>query len=188
MLRRDSSSSAGARDADERLSVVRTSVRQGRVQIGAGERGIRARPAELERGDPSHTLPIGKLMGIPRHSKLGLKAHGVTTCGQLLAFADSPDRQAMLARASGIELDELKMVIDRADMARVNGIGWMFGLMLENLGIRRVADLAMQEPEELHLRLAEQNRERRLARRSPTLEEVTRWIAQARDLWSSPAH
>ncbi len=180
--------SAGARRADDRHSVARTGERQGRAHIGGDEEALRAGRAELERNDPAHTLPIGKLMGIPRHSKLGLKAHGVTTCGQLLALADSPDRQAVLARASGIELDELQMVIDRADMARVNGIGWMFGLMLENLGIRTVAVLAMQEPDDLHRRLADQNRERRLARRSPTLEEVTRWIAQARDLWSGPAH
>jgi predicted flap endonuclease-1-like 5' DNA nuclease len=139
-------------------------------------------------GELSHTLPIGKLMGISRQSKLGLKAHGVTTCGQLLALAERPERQEELAHVSGIAPDELRIVINRADMARVNGIGWMFGMMLESLGVQTVGDLARREPEELHEQLAGQNKERRMARRSPTLDEVTRWIAQARKLMSAPAH
>jgi hypothetical protein len=67
-------------------------------------------------------------------------------------------------------------------MARVNGVGSVFGLMLEELGILDVASLARQEPAALHERLRAYNQEQRLARRSPTPEEVSDWIAQARRL------
>ena len=55
-------------------------------------------------------------------------------------------------------------------------------LMLEELGIHDVETLAAQEPEALHDKLREYNRRERLARRSPTPEEVSDWVAQARRL------
>ena len=42
--------------------------------------------------------------------------------------------------------------------------------------------LAARDPAELHARLSAHNREERLARRSPTPEEVRDWVAQARSL------
>jgi predicted flap endonuclease-1-like 5' DNA nuclease len=67
-------------------------------------------------------------------------------------------------------------------MARVNGIGTVFGLMLEELGIKEVAALAAQDPRELHARLRRYNEQERLARRSPTPEEVADWVEQAKVL------
>ena len=42
--------------------------------------------------------------------------------------------------------------------------------------------LARQEPTALHRRLVAVNGRERLARRAPTLEEVTGWVGQARTL------
>ncbi len=182
VLGRSGSSSAGIRRYERTPSTFRAGKSRGGIALGTGQELPGSRKDAPPREGASHTLPIGKLMGIPRHSRLGLKANGITTCGQLLAFADKPERRVRLARASGITSEELTIVIDRADMARVNGIGWMFGMMLESLGVRTVAGLARREPGELHALLKEQNTEHRLARRSPTLEEVGLWVAQARTL------
>jgi hypothetical protein len=54
--------------------------------------------------------------------------------------------------------------------------------MLEDLGVRDVSALARQDPVALHQRLKELNTEERLARRSPTPEEVADWVGQARAL------
>ena len=67
-------------------------------------------------------------------------------------------------------------------MARVNGIGAVFGMMLEELGIMDVPALAAADPGLLHGRLRSYNEQERIARRSPTPEEVESWVAQARRL------
>ena len=67
-------------------------------------------------------------------------------------------------------------------MARVNGIGQVFGQMLRELGIFDVESLAILDPERLHEQLRQYNDRERLARRSPTPEEVSDWLRQARDL------
>ncbi len=139
------------------------------------------RPAQGLARD-AYNLPISKLYGVPTRVRLALKVQRITTGPQLLAAAGSAvDRQALAARAR-IDLDQLEELVSRADMARVNGIGVVFGLMLEQLGVRRVADLAACDPGELHRRLRDHNQAERLARRSPTPEEVTVWVTQARAL------
>jgi predicted flap endonuclease-1-like 5' DNA nuclease len=142
----------------------------------------RSAEAAVGPGTPSYTLPISKLRGVPFQVRVALKVRRITTCSQLLtAAALFEDRQA-LARATKIAPEILTDLVQRADMARVNGVGAVFGLMLEELGIHDVEGLAAQDPETLHEKLREYNRQERLARRSPTPEEVTDWIEQARRL------
>ena len=141
----------------------------------------------LPQGGPSgliggYALPISKLHQVPYRARLALKVHRITTCQRLLAAAGSAAGRAALARAAQIEPAVLDMLVRRADMARVNGIGVVFGLMLEDLDVHDVESLAGCDPPELHERLRQYNRSERLARRSPTPEEVAAWVAQARSL------
>ncbi len=127
-------------------------------------------------------LPLAKLRQVPPLLKAALKARSITTCDQLLAVAGQFDDRAALARATRIALDPLTELVRRADLARVKGVGTVFGRMLEDLGIGDVAKLAHQKPGRLHERLHRYNAASQLARRSPTADEVTDWIAQARQL------
>src|SRR5690348_10411921 len=119
-------------------------------------------------------LPVGKLRGLTLPVRAALKRHRVTTCGQLLRAAGG-DRDR-LAGEVGIDPEELLAPVRRADLARVAGIGTVFGLMLEELGVRDVPALAARDPAGLHARLSAHKREERLARRSPTPEEVEGWV------------
>jgi predicted flap endonuclease-1-like 5' DNA nuclease len=136
-------------------------------------------PAESLTG---YTLPISKLRGVPFQARVALKVRRITTCSQLLAAASAFPERTALAQAARLPVELLTEIVQRADMARVNGVGTVFGLMLEELGIHDVGALAAQEPDTLHERLRRYNREERLARRSPTPEEVSDWVAQARRL------
>jgi predicted flap endonuclease-1-like 5' DNA nuclease len=129
-----------------------------------------------------YSLPISKLRGVPSQTRALLKRRRVTTCAQLLHAAGRAEDRARLAREAGVSPDALLELVLRADMARVNGVGTVFGLMLEDLGIRDVPTLAAREPAELYERLRGYNQEERLARRSPTPEEVADWVGQARAL------
>jgi predicted flap endonuclease-1-like 5' DNA nuclease len=128
------------------------------------------------------SLPISKLRGVPQRVRVALKTRRITSCGQLLHAAGKAELRANLAEATGIDPELLTILVQRADMTRVSGVGAIFGLMLEDLGVRDVQTLAAQDPVELHRRLREYNQRVRLARRSPTPEEVADWVAQARRL------
>jgi len=127
-------------------------------------------------------LPLSKLRGLALPVRAALKRRGITTCGRLLRAAGPAGDRARLAAGTGIDPEELLALVRRADLARVDGIGVVFGLMLEDLDVHDVPALAAQDPAELHARLSRHNREERIARRSPTPEEVRDWVAQARAL------
>ena len=127
-------------------------------------------------------LPLAKLRQVPPLLKAALKARSITTCDQLLAVAGRFDDRAALARAARIALDPLTELVRQADLARVKGVGTVFGRMLEDLGIGDVAKLAHQKSGRLHERLHRYNVASQLARRSPTADEVADWITQARQL------
>lgn len=126
-----------------------------------------------------HPLPVSKLRGVPQTARVRLKSLRITTCGQLLAAAATPASRERLAAATGIDADLLLQLVRRADLARINGVGTVFGLMLEALGVDDVSRLARQEPSELHQALRSFNQAERLARRSPTPEEVAEWVEAA---------
>ena len=127
-------------------------------------------------------LPVSKLRGLTLPVRAALKRRGIATCGRLLrAAGDAGDRDRLAAEA-GIDPDALLTLVRQADLARVDGIGTVFGLMLEDLGVADVAALAAQDPAWLHARLRRYNEQERLARRSPTPGEVEGWVAQARAL------
>jgi nucleotidyltransferase/DNA polymerase involved in DNA repair len=138
--------------------------------------------APLASAAACYPLPISKLRGVPFQVRVALKVRRITTCSQLLTAAALVEDREALARATRIAPEILTDLVRRADMARVNGVGAVFGLMLEELGIHDVAKLAAQDPEALHEQLRQYNRSERLARRSPTPEEVADWVEQARRL------
>ena len=127
-------------------------------------------------------MPISKLRGVPHQLRVALKTRKITNCGQLLEAASSAEKRAKLGRSLGLDPDLLVRIVQRADLARIDGIGAVFGMMLEELGIMDVADVQQQEPEPLHNALDRYNKTERLARRSPTPEEVESWVTQARKL------
>ena len=131
---------------------------------------------------PAWSLPISKLRGVPQTARVRLKSRRITNCGQILEAAAVVGRRQALAQATGISLEILEAIVRRADMSRVNGIGAVFGMILEDLDIFDVAALARQDPLRLHTQLRDYNQQERIARRSPTPEEIEDWVHQARAL------
>ena len=73
--------------------------------------------------------------------------------------------------------------INRADLARVKGIGEEYADLLELAGVDTVPELAQRSPTNLHQKIQEvaaQNKN--VVRRVPSESEVTNWVAQAKEL------
>jgi hypothetical protein len=58
----------------------------------------------------------------------------------------------------------------------------VFSDLLENAGVDTVKELATRNAANLHAKLLETNAAMQLTQRMPTAEQVTDWIAQAKEL------
>lgn len=128
------------------------------------------------------SLHISKLRGVGVQVRARLKLRGINYAEQMLLEASTPDKRRELERATGLDAAVVERLARRADLARVKGIGVVFADMLEAVGVDHVEPLRRADPAELHGRLREYNQAERLARRSPTPEEVEDWVGQARAL------
>lgn len=128
------------------------------------------------------SLPISKLRGVPLRTRVVLKSRRITSCKQLMDAAGDADRRGRLAETTGIDRDLLLLLTQRADMSRLSGVGAVFGLMLEEVGVHDVPSLASKDADALFESLRDYNQRERLARRSPTRDEVEHWIEQAKAL------
>ena len=81
----------------------------------------------------------------------------------------------------GVEAPVILELANRADLARVKGIGKVFSDLLEQAGVDSVKELANWRPDHLHAKLVEVNTQK-LAGRAPNLKVVEKWVAQAQKL------
>lgn len=128
------------------------------------------------------TVPINKLRGISDELKAKLKEQGLGHSGRILeATRDTASRKA-LAGQMGVEPQTMLELANRADLARVRGIGGVYSDLLENAGVDTIKELATRRPDNLHAKLLEINTQMKLTKRPPTLKAVEDWVAQAKEL------
>lgn len=146
------------------------------------EKGPAPLRAEGEGSDRRLDLPLARLRGLSAGLRGVLESRSIVRCRELLEAAGPAEARARLAREGGIEPGRLLALVRRADMARIDGLGVVFGLMLEELGVAGPAALAGADPAALHRGLHALNGRERIARRAPTRDEVESWVRRAREL------
>jgi predicted flap endonuclease-1-like 5' DNA nuclease len=107
---------------------------------------------------------------------------GIATTEALLEQGGTPQGRKALAEKTGISGKRLLNWINRADLARVKGIGEEYADLLEVAGVDTVPELAQRNPQNLYKKLVEINEEKQLARRSPSQDQVKAWVEQAEEL------
>ncbi len=106
---------------------------------------------------------------------------GIKTSEALLEKGRTPTERQELAARIGIDPKMLITYLNRADLARITGIGEVYSNLLGGAGIATAGELASYAPGSLRVRLVEYVRSGE-ARRAPTLAQVQGWIAQAKRL------
>lgn len=127
-------------------------------------------------------MPIGKLRGMSYDLEARLKQQGIYNSDQLLEVACTPAGRQALAAQAKVSTRAILELANRADLARVRGIGGVFSDLLEHTGVDTAKELAGRRPDNLHARLLETNAQAKLAGRMPTKQAVADWIAQAKEL------
>lgn len=125
---------------------------------------------------------LTKIEGIGQSSAAKLMAAGITSVEALLEAGNTPSGRKALVNQVQISRRLILKWVNRADLSRIKGIGEEYADLLEASGVDTVPDLARRNSENLHVKLKEVNRNRRLVRRVPTVRQVTSWVAQAAQL------
>jgi predicted flap endonuclease-1-like 5' DNA nuclease len=127
-------------------------------------------------------IPVSELKGITHDLAAKLKQHGLSDSEKFLEAAKTPAGRKDLASKAGVDSKAILELANRADLARVEGIGTVFSDLLENAGVDTVKELAKRDPNNLHAKLAEVNEKLKLSGRLPTPAQVTDWVDQAKKL------
>lgn len=125
---------------------------------------------------------ISKLRGLSYELETKLQEHGIRTSDDLLEIARTPAGRKDLAEFVGVKVSVILELANRADLARVKGIGGVFSDLLEHAGVDTVKELAKRRPDNLYAKLVEINTQKKLAGRAPTRNAVEAWVAQAKQL------
>ncbi|RXZ44273.1 DUF4332 domain-containing protein [Crenobacter cavernae] len=130
-------------------------------------------------------IPLSKLVGMTPAIEGKLNEKGIHDSDQLLDASRTPHERNELAKHCGLTRQKLLALADRADLARIHGVGGVLSDLLEQIeGVKTVPDLAKQRSEHLHHQLEDLIEEKKikLVGRAPSLELVKDWIKQAKAL------
>lgn len=125
---------------------------------------------------------IIEIEGIGELYEAKLGAAGIDTTEQLLEAGKTPEGRLRLSEATGINNNLILKWVNHADLFRIKGVAGQFAELLEASGVDTVKEFRHRVPENLHKRLEEVNAERNLCGRIPTLHELEKMIAQAKEL------
>lgn len=128
------------------------------------------------------TMELKELIGMTGEIETALKEAGIHNSDQLLDAAKTPKQRQILAQRLGVASRDLLELANRADLARIKGIGSAYSNLLEKAGVDTVKELATRRPDNLHKKVLEINEQERLVKQPPTLAQVEQWIEQAKQL------
>jgi predicted flap endonuclease-1-like 5' DNA nuclease len=128
------------------------------------------------------SVNLGELRGITDAVLNMLKAQGLGTSDELLEVAKTPDGRKDLSQTIGVNATIILDLANRADLARVKGIGRVYSDLMEEAGVDTVVELAQRVPANLHAKLIEINSRRQLTQRPPSLDQVSNFVEQAKAL------
>ncbi len=126
-------------------------------------------------------LKIDKLHGMTTELAQALIAKGIKDAEALLAAAGAKEAREELAGKLGLETRKLLELCNRADLARIKGIGTVYSDLLEFAGVDTVVELAQRNADNLYAKIVEVAGEH-YVRRIPRAADVADWVAQAKML------
>lgn len=126
--------------------------------------------------------PIQELRGITDAMVAGFKKEGINDSDTLIDAIALPAGRKQWAEKLGVPTAEVLELANRADLARIKGIGGVFGDLLEMSGVDTVKELAHRRPDNLQAKMVEINTEKKLSGRNPSLKDCESWVSQAKEL------
>ena len=111
-----------------------------------------------------------------------LEKAGVTSVETLLSTGGTAKARKDLAEKSAIDETLILKWVNRADLARIKGVGSELADLLEGAGVDTVVELAKRNAQSLMDKMTEVNQAKQLVRKLPSLSQVEDWVKQAKEL------
>ncbi|MBU6169418.1 MAG: DUF4332 domain-containing protein [Bacteroidetes bacterium] len=128
------------------------------------------------------TYKVEEIEGIGPALGEKLRAAGINTVDKLLEKAATKKQRQSLAEETGISEKQILKFTNMADLFRLNGVGQEYAELLEVAGVDTVPELAQRNAANLTAKMEEVNEAKNLTRKTPSVLEVEKWIAQAKEL------
>lgn len=125
---------------------------------------------------------VSTIKGMNPELAAKLKEERITNTDHLLEAAMKAGERRELAKKVGMTPSQLLELVNRADLARIRGIGDVFANLLEDAGVDSVKELARRRPDHLHAALLKANEASQRVGRVPNEEMITGWIDEAKRL------
>lgn len=125
---------------------------------------------------------IATIEGIGPSYAAKLKQAGAGSLASLLKAGATKKGRQQLAEATGLSEKLILNWVNKADLARVKGVGGQYGELLEAAGVDTVPELAQRNADNLHAAMVETNAKKKLVRQVPSAKMVADWVAQAKKM------
>jgi len=125
---------------------------------------------------------LSEIEGIGSAYEEKLIAIGITSIESLLKACTSKKERTELAEKTDIPDHLILKWVNRADLARIKGVGSEYADLLEASGVDTIPELAQRNAENLFIKITSVNAEYKFVKKMPTEEQVEDWIAQAKKL------
>ena len=107
---------------------------------------------------------------------------GIRSTDKYLELGGTKKGREDVAEKTGISSKLILEWANRADLARVKGVGSEYADLLEAAGVDTVPELGNRNPVNLYQKMVEVNEEKKLVRKLPSVKQVTGWVEQAKEL------
>jgi len=125
---------------------------------------------------------IDDIEGIGSTYAAKLESAGVKSVEALLTTGSTPKGRKDLSGKSGIDETLILKWVNRADLARIKGVGSECADLLEAAGVDTVVELGNRKAQNLVDKMTEVNETKHLVRKLPSLSQVEDWVKQAKEL------
>ena len=112
----------------------------------------------------------------------------IATIDQFISAGRTQDLRKSLAHQTGISSRRILGWLNRAELARIKGVGFEYAELLGETGVCCVHSLSQESSPELHANLIKINKIKKLVKRVPAISRVESWIQQAQVMDSQIEH
>lgn len=111
-----------------------------------------------------------------------LKGAGIESPQAMLDACATREGRDALEKKTGISHKLILKWTHEAEFYRIKGIGQQYAYLLDATGVSTVLELAQRNPEHLYEAVVAVNQEKNLVHEVPSLNQITSWIDQAKEL------
>ena len=133
---------------------------------------------------------LTKVGHIEKRYQKQLQKAGISTTEALLKNGATRKGRNQIAKESGISAKLILDWVNHADLFRISGVATRYANLLEQSGVDTVVELGKRVPENLLARMAKANSKgkKKLIRQLPVLNQIKKWIRQAKRLKKVVSH